>query len=637
MKKFSGFFGCIAALVLSVSQLLAQQPVTAPVTFNDPGHRAHTGLQMYQLAWQWKGLNLGALFGTYNTATGTLALNSCTSCSQNVADGYSALTSCTTCGSNVAVGYIALYSCTSCTGNLAEGSGALGECTTCSYNTAVGTATLPDLTSGSSNTAVGYNAVAANFTGNNNTGVGYEALATSLGSNNTAVGTTAFQNASNESNSTAVGYGAMYLSLSSTGYNTAIGTYALNGNRNTNLIFGPGNEGGYNVAAGAYALYNDSTGSGNVVVGYNALYGNTSGNYNTASGYMSMYENKSGYYNFAGGLESMLYNSTGVGNTGVGTIAMYTITTGSYNTGLGYAAYAGSATLTNATAVGANAVVNASNAVVIGSSSVTSIGGYAGWTNFSDGRYKKNIQQNVPGLAFINKLNPVTYTLDVAGIETKLHQNDRSLPDKAGSGPGNPQSDPLIKQAIQDKSTITYTGFVAQDVEKAADSVGFAFSGIDKPKDINQSFYGLRYGDFVPPLVKAVQELSASSIAKDSVIGALVGEVDSLVTQYNVLQAQVNELRALVQGKKSTALLDQNVPNPFTGSTVIGYNLPEGVSSAQMQITDITGKVLAVFPLSGSGKNTLTANVSGFAAGTYCYSLIVNGQLVSTRHMVSVR
>jgi trimeric autotransporter adhesin len=335
---------------------------------------------------------------------------------------------------------------------------------------------------------------------------------------------------------------------------------------------------------------------------------------------MSMYDNKSGYYNFAGGLESMLYN-----------------TTGSYNTGLGYAAYAGSGALTNATAVGASAVVNASNAVVIGSSSVTSIGGYAGWTNFSDGRYKKNIQQNVPGLAFINKLNPVTYTLDIAGIETKLHQNDRSLSDKGNSGPGNPQSDPVIKQAIQDKSTITYTGFVAQDVEKAADSVGFTFSGIDKPKDINQSFYGLRYGDFVPPLVKAVQELSASSSAKDSVIGALVGEVDSLVTKYDALQAQVNELRALLQAKKSTASLDQNVPNPFTGSTVIGYNLPEGVSSAQMQITDITGKVLAAFPLSGSGKNTLAANVSGFAAGTYCYSLIVNGQLVATKQMVSVR
>lgn len=166
-----------------------------------------------------------------------------------------------------------------------------------------------------------------------------------------------------------------------------------------------------------------------------------------------------------------------------------------------------------------------------------------------------------------------------------------------------------MKQAMQDKSAITYTGFVAQDVEKAADSVGFTFSGIDKPKNIDQSFYGLRYDDFVPPLVKAVQELSASSDKKDSTINALQGKFDSL-------QTQVNELRALLLAKNSSTIsgasLDQNTPNPFTGSTIIGYSLPKGVTTAQMQITDVTGKVLALIPL-------------------------VNGQLVSTRQMISIR
>jgi len=44
---------------------------------------------------------------------------------------------------------------------------------------------------------------------------------------------------------------------------------------------------------------------------------------------------------------------------------------------------------------------------------VTSIGGYANWNNMSDKRIKKNITTNVPGLAFVNKLNPVTYNLDL--------------------------------------------------------------------------------------------------------------------------------------------------------------------------------------------------------------------------------
>ena len=573
---------------------------------------------MYRLTWQWKGLNPGALFGgPYNTVTGTQALNSCTSCFQNVADGYQALYFCTSCSANVGAGYEALYQCTTCTGNVG-----------------IGEAALLTLTSATNNTGVGFSAVSSNSTGANNTGVGAFALSGTTGANNTAVGENSLNWPSGESNSTAVGYEAMWLSHSPTGYNTAIGAYALNGDMSPP---GTGNNGSYNVAAGAYALYNDSAGNDNAVIGYEALYGNTSGSFNTVSGLISMYSNTSGSSNVASGLGALYGNTTGNSNTAIGMEALTSNTTGSENTTLGYAANVGSGALTNATALGANATVSSSNQVVVGSTTVTSIGGYENWTKFSDGRYKKNIQPNVPGLAFINKLNPVTYTLDVSGIEAQLHKSEPSLPAIAAGARKSPTDDPVLKQAMQEKSAVVSTGFIAQDVEKAADSVGFAFSGIDKPKDINQSFYGLRYGDFVPPLVKAVQELSASSSAKDSVISALVGEVDSLVTKYDILQTQVNELRALLQGKKSAASLDQNVPNPFTGATVIGYNLPEGVSSAQMQITDITGKVLAAFPLSGSGKNTLTANVSGFAAGTYCYSLIVNGQLVATRQMVSVR
>ena len=42
-------------------------------------------------------------------------------------------------------------------------------------------------------------------------------------------------------------------------------------------------------------------------------------------------------------------------------------------------------------------------------------------------------------------------------------------------------------------------------MEHAANEAGYDFSGIDKPKNEND-FYGLRYSDFVVPLVKAVQQ-----------------------------------------------------------------------------------------------------------------------------------
>jgi hypothetical protein len=518
----------------------------------------------------WHGLDLKRLFGSNNTATGIGALNAVTTGSQNVADGFWAMYNCTTCGSSAAVGAYALY------GN----------------------------TGGGFNTAMGFSALDANQ-GSNNTAVGANSMAAQGGNHNTAVGASSLPNGG-ENYTTAIGYEAIGLSYATTGYNTAIGAYALTGN-------GPngGSTGNYNTVSGAYGLNANTTGSGNSVVGAYVLYQNTTGYFNSANGYFAMSANTSGAYNLADGIYALSNNTTGTTNTGVGSFANV-----------------GSGGLSNATALGYDAYANSSNSAVIGNTSVTSIGGYANWTNFSDGRYKKNIQQNVPGLAFINKLTPVTYTLDIDGIEAKLHGSEKSPSIQDIPSRSNYLDDSVMKQAMKEKAAITYSGFVAQDVEKAAGAVGYDFSGIDKPKDVTQSFYGLRYGDFVVPLVKAVQELSATS--------------DAMREKFDSLQAQVNELRAMLLAKNTSAMsgasLDQNAPNPFTGSTVIGYSLPKGTSSAKLQITDVNGHVLAIIPLSGgAGKSTLTASLSGRAAGTYMYSLIVDGKLVGTRQMTAMR
>src|SRR5258706_10860710 len=63
------------------------------------------------------------------------------------------------------------------------------------------------------------------------------------------------------------------------------------------------------------------------------------------------------------------------------------------------------------------------------------------------------------------------------------------------------------------KEKIIYSGFVAQDVEKAAKETDYDFSGVDAPKN-DKDLYGLRYADFVVPLVKAVQELDENQNSK---------------------------------------------------------------------------------------------------------------------------
>jgi hypothetical protein len=116
----------------------------------------------------------------------------------------------------------------------------------------------------------------------------------------------------------------------------------------------------------------------------------------------------------------------------------------------------------------------------------------------SDERLKKDINENVPGIRFINKLRPVTY-----------HYN---------------QGDDYKLQ----------TGFIAQEVEESAKEIGFDFNGVVAPKSKDE-YYALQYSSFVVPLVKAVQELNNKN-------ESLLKNIENQNQKIKKLQKQVLEL-----------------------------------------------------------------------------------------------
>ena len=261
--------------------------------------------------------------------------------------------------------------------------------------------------------------------------------------------------------------------------NTGVGMYALNLNTS----------GRYNTAIGNHSLYNNTDGEYNTANGWASLYYNSGGDDNTANGIASLFNNTIGHFNTANGSHSLYDNTTGGNNTATGGWALKSNTTGSYNTALGYSAFYSITNLTNATAIGYGSQPPGSNTIRIGNGPVNSIGGYANWTNVSDRRFKKQIKENVIGLDFIKKLRPVTYHLDMDAI-AQYNKTPDSL---------------RLKDAEELKEKEIQSGFIAQDVEQAALAVGYDFHGVDKPKS-EKDHYGLRYAEFVVPLVKGMQE-----------------------------------------------------------------------------------------------------------------------------------
>lgn len=126
-------------------------------------------------------------------------------------------------------------------------------------------------------------------------------------------------------------------------------------------------EGGLNSFVGHAAGKANTTGSYNTFLGYQAGFLSISGGINTFVGYASGYANSSGSLNVFVGTQAGNQNATGTGNTCLGHQAGFS-NNATNNTLIGYRADVNAPGLTNAAAIGANARVSVSNAIVLGDS-----------------------------------------------------------------------------------------------------------------------------------------------------------------------------------------------------------------------------------------------------------------------------
>ncbi len=447
-----------------------------------------------------------------NTGLGFEAAPTNTTGTPLTAAGEAALNS-TTAGPNDGLGYNAGYNISTGTGNVAFGNGTIATGSaqvTGNNNSAIGYLAGAVLAgAAASNTAIGYEALKATTTGSQSTAAGSNALLAATGAND-AFGYNAGKGITTGTSNVALGEIAMVGALTGA-YNTAVGYDALSPTASTATS---------NTAVGAQAGFKISSGSYNTAFGENTLAGETTGTSNTAFGQNTL-SASTGTSNESFGTNTLSSAVTSTNNlafgnatlntfaaaganthVAVGAGALNAVTSGSGHTAIGYqAGSAGStpltggaactfigfqtqtnaASYTNATAIGAGAILTASNAIVLGNSSISAI--YAkvtSITGISDRRRKKDIA-DLPadlGLEFIGKLKPVSYHFN-NGDETQRY------------------------------------GFIAQDmeqalppplqniVETAQPEKGLALLSRDTTKD---RFYHVAYGELTAPIVKAIQE-----------------------------------------------------------------------------------------------------------------------------------
>jgi len=82
------------------------------------------------------------------------------------------------------------------------------------------------------------------------------------------------------------------------------------------------------------------------------------------------------------------------------------------------------------------------------------------------------------------------------------------------------------------------------------------------------------------------------------------------------------------------AALFQNTPNPF-GRQYHHPIFPAGkFTKAHIVFHDKSGKLLKQISVSGVGNGTVKMDAGALSSGSYSYSLVVDGETVSTRQLV---
>lgn len=128
-------------------------------------------------------------------------------------------------------------------------------------------------------------------------------------------------------------------------------------------------------------------------------------------------------------------------------------------------------------------------------------------------------------------------------------------------------------------------------------------------------------------------------VGKDNQITSILERLDKLESELKAvknentaLKSKLNQTELILDYKQN--VLEQNVPNPFTETTTIGYTIVNSFSKAVMVFSAANGEVIKSVKLNSAGKGQINISASLVAKGIYTYSLIVDGKLIETKKMI---
>ena len=225
-------------------------------------------------------------------------------------------------------------------------------------------------------------------------------------------------------------------------------------------------------------------------------------------------------------------------------------------------------------------------------------------TTPSDYRLKENVKSVDSGtLSGIMNMNVVEYNY----IETAEETVSYDLSDTATVSTASMARSREISPAPVQK----HYGFIAQELQEIYPNLVV---------EDEEGFLGINYLEIIPLLVRSIQELKAE-------VNTLRGD-DAPIQKAQARTTDVTDIDAVV------TTLYQNMPNPFTESTVIRCDVAEDVVKADLYIYNMNGEQITEYSVSERGETSITIDGGSLNAGMYLYALIADGQVIDTKRMI---
>jgi len=249
---------------------------------------------------------------------------------------------------------------------------------------------------------------------------------------------------------------------------------------------------------------------------------------------------------------------------------------------------------------------------------VYSSGGFTG----SDSKLKEEIVDVSNAMDVINQLKPKSYKFRQDGNYKLMN-----LPQGKHYG--------LIAQDVEQvlPGLVADADFNTARIRQQEGVTAATNATSQQSKDEIINFKALNYTELIPIIVKAMQEQQQV--------------IDQQQKMLNEQQQQINELKGTVDKLLNTlsltgnnltsAFLKASIPNPAQGTALIQYYVPQNSRTANIVFTDIKGAIIKSISISNKGEGQTNVNTAAWTAGTYTYTLYINGTQTDSKKLVIAR